>query len=124
MGGKTLYLLPWTEANKFKRNVIESIPVWIEMKDVPHSYWSREGLTHIAKAVGLPLKFDDNTERFEPLRFASIQVILSYSSPHPNFFWVPVEDEYVVEELLKVSFIYPQLPFSCNNYKAFSHSFS
>lgn len=52
MGGKTLYLFPWMEANKFKRNVIESVPVWIKMEDVPHSYWSREGLTHISKAIG------------------------------------------------------------------------
>lgn len=47
------------------------------MEDVPHSYWSREGLTHIAKAVKIPLKFDENTARFEPLRFASVQVMLS-----------------------------------------------
>lgn len=85
MGGKTLYLMPWMEANKFKKNVIESVPCWVKMEDVPNSYWSSEGLTHIAKAVGLSLKFDENTARFEPLRFAMVQVMLSYSSPRPDF---------------------------------------
>lgn len=47
MGGKTLYLMPWVEANKFKRNVIESVPCWIKMEDVPHSYWSRSKAFHI-----------------------------------------------------------------------------
>lgn len=83
-----------------------------------------EGLSHIAKAVGFPLKFDDNTARFKPLKFSMVQVMLSYSSPRPDFIWVPVEDEYGVSELVKVNFLYPQLPYSCNHCKAFGHSFS
>lgn len=94
------------------------------MEDVPHSYWSREGLTFIAKAVGIPLKFDENTVRVEPLRFSSVQVMLSYSSPRPDFIWVPLEDECGNSELVKVSFVYPQLPYSCSHCKAFGHSFS
>lgn len=66
--GKTLYLVPWMEANKFKKNVIESVSCWIKMEDVPFSYWSRTGFSHIAKAFGLPVKFDENTARFEPLK--------------------------------------------------------
>lgn len=91
---------------------------------MPHSYWSREGQTHIAKAVGLPLKFDENTARFEPLKFASVQVMLSYSSPRPDFIWVPVEDKVGDMEFVKVSFVYPQLLYSCSHCKAFGHSFS
>lgn len=56
-GGKTFYLVPGMEENKFKKNVIESVPFWMKMEDVPHSFWSREGLICIAKAVGIPLKF-------------------------------------------------------------------
>ncbi|XP_074326627.1 uncharacterized protein LOC141664571 [Apium graveolens] len=77
MGGKTLYLVPWMEGNQFKRNVIHTVPCWIKLVDIPHSYWSREGLSFIAKAVGVPLKFDDNTSRFEPMKFAQVQVQLS-----------------------------------------------
>ncbi|XP_074342079.1 uncharacterized protein LOC141679484 [Apium graveolens] len=110
MGGRTLYLMPWMEANKFKKNVIETVPCWIKLKDVPHSYWSREGLTHIAKAIGSPLKFDEITARFEPTKYASVQV--------------PVQDEHGTEELVKVSIIYPQLPYSYTHCKAFGHSFA
>ncbi|XP_074377040.1 uncharacterized protein LOC141718557 [Apium graveolens] len=112
------------EANKFKKNVIETVPCWVKFEEVPHSYWSREGLTFLAKAVGIPLKFDENTARFEPLRFASVQVPLSYSSPRPDFILVPVEDELGNSELVKVSIVYPQLPYSCSSCKAFGHSFS
>lgn len=85
LGGKTMYLMPWMEANKFKRNVIDSVPCWIKMEDVPHCYWSREGLSHISKTVGIPLKFYAITAKFEPIKFTSVQVILSYSSPRPDF---------------------------------------
>lgn len=106
IGGRILYLASWMEANKFKKNVIESVPCWVKFEDIAHSYWSREGLTHIAKAVGIPLKFDENTTRFKPLRFASVQVMLSYSSPRPDFIWVLVEDELGGIELMKVSTIF------------------
>lgn len=76
------------------------------------------------RAVGLPLKFDENTTRFELLKFSSVQVMLSYISPRPDFIWVLVEDEFGGTELVKVSFVYPQLPYSCSHYKAFGHSFS
>lgn len=94
IGGKIMYLVPWMEANKFKKNVIKSVLFWVKLEDVPHSYWSQGGLTHIEKAIGIPLKFDDNTERFEPLRFAYVQVMLFYSSPRLYFIWVPIVDEF------------------------------
>lgn len=124
IGGKTLYLVPWMEAKKSKKNVIESDPCWVNMENVPRSFWSSRGFAHIAKAVGIPLNFDENTARFEPLRFSSVQVMLSYSSPRPDFIWVLVEDEFGVSELVKVSFVCPQLPYSCGHCRVFGHSFS
>ncbi|KAL8107144.1 hypothetical protein AgCh_023806 [Apium graveolens] len=73
--------------------------------------------------VGLPLKFDENMARVEPFKFALVQVMHSYSSPRPDFIWVPVEDEFCNQELLKVNFVYPQLPYSCSHCKATGHSF-
>lgn len=70
--------------------------------------------------MGIPLKFNAITA----IKYASVQIMLSYSSPRPDFIWVPVEDELGESELVKVSFIYPQLPYSCSHCKAFGHSFS
>ncbi|KAL8147378.1 hypothetical protein AgCh_004909 [Apium graveolens] len=76
------------------------------------------------KVVGLPLKFDDNTARFEPLKYAQMQVMLSYSSSRPDFLWVHVQDEYGEEDLMKVNFLYHQLPYSNSHCRDFGHSFS
>lgn len=56
LGGRTLYLKPWMEGSAFKRNVIDKVPCWIKLGEVPPSYWSRDGLTMIAQFIGRPLK--------------------------------------------------------------------
>ena len=122
MGGKTLYLRPWMEGSKFQRNSIDRVPCWIKLVDVPQSYWSASGLSHIAQAVGTPLKFDVATARLEPIKFAGVQVELQYSSPKPDIVWVPILHSDGSSEKLKVEIVYPRLPSSCSICKAFGHS--
>lgn len=82
MGGRTLYLKPWMEGSKFRKNILDKVSCWIRLVDVPHSYWSREVLSAIAGTVGPPLKFDEITRKFEPLKFSRVQVELTYSAPN------------------------------------------
>lgn len=112
IGGKTMYIIPWMEGSTFKRNVIDSVPVWIRFVDLPQSYWSREALSIIAKAVGTPLKFDEATSRFEPLKYANIQVDLKYTSPRPNHVWIKVVNRLGIEEKEKIEIQYSQVPYS------------
>lgn len=121
MGGKTLYLQPWMEGSKFKKNVVTKVPCWLRLVDVPHSYWSRAGLSSIARGVGKPLKFDEATARFEPLKYASVQVELEYGGHRPDYAWVDVVCK-GVKDREKVKILYPQLPYSCSLCKAFGHS--
>ena len=39
----------WSDGSQFKRNAIKSIFTWIRLLDVPHSYWSVEGLATLPK---------------------------------------------------------------------------
>lgn len=72
--------------------------------------------------MGKPLKFDEPTSRFEPLKFVEVQVELEYSAPTPPSVWVPVLNCDEVEEKEKIEIQYPQLPYSCSLCKAFIHS--
>lgn len=92
IGGKTLYLKPWMEGSKFRNNVIAKVPCWIKLINVPHSYWSRKGLTTIAETIGPALKFDEATSKFEPLKFARVQIELSQSAPRPQSIFVPIKN--------------------------------
>lgn len=72
--------------------------------------------------MGRPLQFDTATSRFEPLKYANVQVELAYSSPKPDYVWVIVLNAIGVEEKEKIEVQYPQLPYSCSLCKCFVHS--
>ena len=114
IGGKRLYLGPWSDGSQFKRNAIKSISTWIRLIDVPHSYWSIEGLGNIAKVVGKPICLDNQTAQLNPMKFAGVLVQLKYGSNYPRGVWVPVineEDGSIVK--VKVGIEYSAVPQSC-----------
>ena len=123
IGGKRLYLGPWTDGSQFKRNVIKSVSTWIKLTDVPHSYWSVKGLGNIAKVVGKPITLDNQTALLNPMKFAGILVQLQYGTSYPKSVWVPVineEDGSIVK--VKVGIEYSAVPQSCKFCQAFGHS--
>lgn len=70
IGGKRLYVAPWTDEALFQRNVIPSVSTWIKMVDVPHSLWSWNGLGEIAKAVDKSPSLDKQTAFLKPMKYA------------------------------------------------------
>lgn len=76
-----MFLSPWMEGSKFKKNLIDKVPIWIKLVDVLYHFWSRLGLCSLASAVGRPIKFHEATARFEPLKYAGIQVEIMYDAP-------------------------------------------
>ena len=123
IGGKRLYLGPWIEGSQFKRNAIKTVSTWIKLADVPHSYWSWEGLGNIAKAVGKPLSLDKQTAQLLPMKYAGILVELNYGPSYPKGVWVPVlndTDGSIVKVFVGIE--YTALPQSCRFCEAFGHS--
>lgn len=55
-----------------------------------------------------PLQFDSVTVNFEPLKYARIQVELTYDAPRQDFFWVSVLNYEGKEERMKVEIKYPK----------------
>ena len=120
--GKRLYLGPWSDGSQFKRNAIKSVSTWIRLIDVPHSYWSVEGLGNIAKVVGKPICLDKQTALLNPMKFAGVMVQLKYGTTYPKAVWVPVineEDGSIVK--VKVGIEYSAVPQSCKFCQAFGH---
>ena len=122
IGGKRLYLGPWTDGSQFKRNAIKSISTWVKLVDVPHSYWSVEGLGTIAKVIGKPLSLDKQTALLNPMKFAGVLIQLQYGTKYPKGIWVPVineENGSIVN--VKVGIEYSAVPQSCCYCQAFGH---
>lgn len=124
IGGKNMYLMPWMEGTALKTNVVTKVPCWIRLVDVPLSYWSKDGLSSLAKVVGKTLKFDVSTARFKPMKYAGVQVELEYGGHRPPYVWAPVINCNGENEKMKVEILYPPMPYSCSLCKAFGHSLS
>ena len=122
MNGKRLYLAPWTDGATFQKNVIKRVSTWIKLVDVPHSYWTMEGLGHIARAVGEPISLDKQTSTFHPMKYAGVLVEIQYGASFPKAVWVPVlEDDNCDIVKVKVGIEYSSVPQSCSFCKAFGH---
>lgn len=99
MGGKTLFFKPWMESTEFKRNVIEKVPCWVKLGNIPPSYGlSSSGITMIAELLERVIKFDEATSRLLPMKFARVLVELDYNSPRPPYIVVPCLNSKVVED--------------------------
>lgn len=116
-----MFLKPWSEGANFKRNIIDKVLCWIRLVDVPDIFWCKEGLSSIASTVGKPMKFDAATAKFEPMKYAGVQVELSYSGLRPDFVRVPLPNS---NEEAKIEIQYGELPYSCSLCCAFGHSLS
>ncbi|KAL8102690.1 hypothetical protein AgCh_027277 [Apium graveolens] len=125
MGGRFLFLKPWMESSKFKRNVFDNFPCWIKLGNIPPSYYcSSSGVSMITKLIGRVMKFDEATSRFLPMKFARVLVELEYNSRRPPYIMVPLLNSKGAEDKFRVEVEYSQLPYSCSICKAFGHSLS
>ena len=94
----------------------------MKLVDVPHSYWTREGLKHIASAVGVPLSLDNQTATLNPMKYAGVLVEITYDCAYPKAVCVPVIDEDSGEVVkVRVGIDYSSVPQSCSYCKAFGH---
>ena len=50
-----LFVLPWTPEGSFKIPEISTLPVWVNLKQIPDCCYSRLGIRHIASGLGEPI---------------------------------------------------------------------
>lgn len=122
IGGKRLYLAPWTDGSQFQKNVIPSVTTWIKLVNVHPTLWNMTGLGSLAKAIRKPLALDAQTAKLKPMKYAGILVDLRYSCSYPRFVWAPVLNDDGETVHTKVEVEYSALPSSCSFCKAFGHS--
>lgn len=61
MSNRPLVLKKWMPNLTLFKEELQSIPLWIKLCGVPIEYWSSDGLSYIASAVGIPLYSNRNT---------------------------------------------------------------
>ncbi|XP_056160974.1 uncharacterized protein LOC130135530 [Syzygium oleosum] len=112
----TMVLQQWHSKLKLKRGVIETMPVWVRLRDIPFSLWSPSGIGRIASALGKPLYVDVQTEQMSRISYARVCVEIKASVPRAEqvkFRWEDEVNEIQVE--------YEWKPLACPSCAIFGH---
>ena len=76
-----IFLRRWEAGLQLSLDAVDRIPVWVQLFGVPMEYWTAEGLSCLASAVGLPLFADGATESCRRISYARICVELNAKLP-------------------------------------------
>lgn len=98
---------------------VKSIPIWVQLEQIPDCYWTLEGLSSIVSAIGLPICADHLTNQLEILPFAKLCVMYDVGKELPSSINVSVLDPNTNAksvEIVKVSYLNrPHICSACNS---------
>lgn len=79
-----LFVSPWKSVNSLKVPEVSTIPVWVNLKNVPDCCYSRLGLSHVASGLGEPMQ--THKPRLDPtcLGEAKVLVEVELDKPFPK----------------------------------------
>lgn len=118
-----IILEQWYEGKKLEKSGFTKLPVWVKIYDIPYSYWSLKGLSHVASGIGKPLQLDPITNKLEPLPFAKVLVEAKADVPLPSMLSVTViNSDGISESLIQTKVEYFNKPPQCSVCKVFGHS--
>ncbi|KAK3218483.1 hypothetical protein Dsin_012453 [Dipteronia sinensis] len=100
------------------------IPVWFKLFNIPHEYWTEEGLSHIASAVDKPLYADSLTESMKRISNARIWIEIDASCDLVDSFDLFMGDKSYPNHDERVEFLveYQWKHKICSECKSFRHS--
>lgn len=69
-----LFVLPWTPEGTFKIPEISTLPVWVNLKNIPDCCYSRLGISHIGSGLGEPIL--THKPRLDPTSMGEAKVLV------------------------------------------------
>ena len=69
-----LFVLPWTPEDSFKMTEISTLPLWVNLKNIPDCCYSRLGISHVASGLGEPIL--THKPRLDPTTMGEAKVLV------------------------------------------------
>ena len=111
---RPLVLKKWSRGLKLTKDSLDRIPIWAHFHNIPLEFWSEEGLSRIASAVGRTLYGDAATESCSRINFAKICVEVQADQTLIDSFDVLFPDEQGISSSCSIKVSYPWKPPSCS----------
>ena len=124
ISGRHLLLRWWSPGLSWRKESVSKVPVWVQFHNVPMEFWTPNGLSYIASAVGVPLYADSSTEACSRMAFARICVELDASKPliHEFRLQTSSRNANTPSNFTIVKVLYQWKPRSCSFCKVFGHA--
>ncbi|XP_074285298.1 uncharacterized protein LOC141610899 [Silene latifolia] len=85
IGGKPMIMKPWTSDLRFEKEVfMSSIPVWVQLPNLPLNFWGGESLSRIGSVIGKPLYADECTIKKSRISYARVLIDTDITKPLPD----------------------------------------
>lgn len=101
----------WSPIKEEAQPEIKTMPLWVTVKNVPHSMFSWDGLSFLTSPVGNPIHLHPETELCTNFDEAKVFVEVNLSQEIPKCFRFQLDQENVAN----VEFVYPWLPPKCSD---------
>lgn len=102
-----------------------TIPLWVRFKNLPDYYWTQEGLSYVASAIGPPICADKVTAQLNPVQFAKMCVRYKVGDALPETIRVALMDahslEFSKDAFVDIEVSYPQRPMVCSGCSSLGH---
>ncbi|XP_062115020.1 uncharacterized protein LOC133829127 [Humulus lupulus] len=115
---KPLIMKPWNAHDKFYKENLSKVPVWIQISNLDIKYWGLGTMRKILAQVGCLLKQDQATRNRDRLVYARVMIEVSLNQELPE--QIAFEDE--VGEAVYLNICYEWKPIICKGCKRLGHS--
>lgn len=107
----------WTPMVEDAQPAMQSIPLWVHLRNVPMDMYSWKGLSFVASPVGVPDRLHPETAQCLNLKVAKIFVKADLTKPLPKKMSFNFHGKETV-----VEYTFPWLPSKCSNCDKWGHS--
>jgi len=116
--GRSLMLKSMPRCFRFGGEELASVPVWVQLPDLPIDCWNGRALSKIASRLGKPITTDKMTCSKERLSFARVMVEVDVSKDLKSSMEIRLPTGDIYEQLV----VYENVPKFCKKCKVFGHN--
>lgn len=117
IAGLPMIVSKWSPILEETQPEIKTLPMWVILKNVPHSLYSWAGLGFLSSLVGTPIRLHTETELCSNFEEAKVFVEVNLTQEIPKSFQFKLEQDIHTT----VEFVYPWLPPRCVCCKKWGH---
>ena len=122
-GGQPIILKNWHVGLELTKEAQATIPIWVNIYNVPLEYWNPEGLGYIASAIGRPLHIHRMTASCRRLSFARMCIEVSVEFDLLKDLDIEYEDPVSGElTMITLKMEYQWSPIRCAKCRRFGHN--